>query len=212
MVRLAKVWVAFWRVIMEIPKKAQMESFRPLAPSSNVQRNPSYGKSITNVKFSLFAALLVLAAPALVAQQPAPAAPIPAPILSAQKVFLANGGADLVSANSFRQAGQVDEPYRSTYNALQAWGHWQLVSAPDSADLVLVVRFTAPADSYSKGSPIYAPQIELTIFDGKSHFPLWTLTQPVKGAFRKATWEKNYADGISGLMDQLKSLTASPAP
>jgi hypothetical protein len=165
------------------------------------------------VKSSLFAALLVLAVPALVAQQPAPAAPIPAPILSAHKVFLANGGADLVSADAFQKAGQVDEPYRSTYAALQAWDHWQLVSAPENADLVLIVRFTAPVDFYSKGMPSsYTPQIELTIFDGKTHFPLWILTQPIKGAFRKGTWQKNYADGIAGLMGQLKSLIASAAP
>jgi hypothetical protein len=170
------------------------------------------------MKFSFFAALLlpavsVFAVPAVVAQQAAAVAPIPAPILSAQKVFLANGGADLVSANVFQKAGQVNEPYKSTYAALQAWDHWQLVSAPESADLVLVVRFTAPVDFYSKGMPVtYTPQIELTIYDGKTHFPLWTLTQPVQGAFRTATWQKNYAAGIAVLIDQLKSLTASAAP
>lgn len=165
------------------------------------------------MKFSLFAPLLFLAAPAFAAQQSVPAAPIPAPILSAQKIFLANGGADLASAETFKKAGQVEEPYNSTYAALQAWGHWQLVSAPESADLILVVRFTAPVEIYSKGIPnSYTPQIGLTIYDGKTHFPLWTLTQSVEGAFRKATWQKNYADGIAGLMGQLKSLTASAAP
>lgn len=164
------------------------------------------------MKFSLFAALLVLA-PILVAQQPTAAAPIPAPILSAQKVFVANGGADLVSANAFQKAGQVDEPYKSTYIALQAWQHWQLVSAPENADLVLVVRFAAPVDFYSKGMPItFTPQIQLTIFDGKTHFPLWTFTQPVKGAFRKETWQKNYAEGITELIAQLKSLTVPAGP
>ncbi len=180
-------------------------------------RNTSHGKSVTNVKFSLFAVLLILAAPILAvpaaAQKPAGVAPIPAPILSAEKIFLANGGVDIVSADAFKKAGQVEEPYNSTYAALQAWGHWQLVPAPESADLVLVVRFTAPVNFYTKGMPSsYTPQIELTIFDGKTHFPLWTLTQPIKGAFRKGTWQKNYADGIAGLMGQLKSLTASAAP
>ncbi|HEX5236228.1 MAG TPA: hypothetical protein VFW25_12960 [Silvibacterium sp.] len=124
------------------------------------------------MKFSLFAALLIFAAPAL-AQQPtaaAPvAAPVPAPILSAHKVFLGNGGADLVSANAFDKAGEIDEPYNSTYAALRAWGHWQVVADPESADLVLVVRLSALVNSYTNGIPTYTPQVELTIFDGKTH-------------------------------------------
>ena len=171
------------------------------------------------MKSRLSAALLVLvvtvlAIPNAVAQQTATTiAPVPAPILTAQKIFLANGGADLISAEAFKKAGQIEEPYNSTYTGLRAWGHWQLVPAPESADLVLVVRFTAPIDSYSNGLPLSSsPQIELTIFDGKTHFPLWALTQPVNGAFRKNTWQKNYADGIAGLIGQLKSLTATAAP
>lgn len=170
------------------------------------------------MKVNFFAAVLlpavtVFAVPAGVAQQPAAvapvSAPIPAPILSAQKVFLANGGADAESAVVFEKANQVEEPYNSTYAALQAWGHWQLVSAPENSDLVLVVRFTAPADSVTK---VYAPQIELTILDSKTHFPLWTLTQPVAGAFREATWKKNYAGGITEIVAQLKALVAPAAP
>lgn len=162
---------------------------------------------------NLFAALLILVAPAFAPQQPTPAAPIPAPILSAQKVFLANGGADLGSANAFKKAGQTNEPYNSTYAALRAWGHWQLVSTPASADLVLVVRFSAPVNMYSKGIPLsYTPQMELTILDGKTRFLLWTLTEPVQGAFRKSTWKKNFAEGITGLITQLKSVTTPATP
>lgn len=113
-------------------------------------------------------------------------------------------------ARSFlRRQTKSRSPYNSTYAALQAWGHWQLVSAPENSDLVLVVRFTAPADSVTK---VYAPQIELTILDSKTHFPLWTLTQPVAGAFREATWKKNYAGGITEIVAQLKALVAPAAP
>jgi hypothetical protein len=37
---------------------------------------------------------------------------------------------------------------------------------------------------------------------------MWTLVQPVDGAFRKSTWRKNYLAGVSNLMDQLKSITS----
>jgi hypothetical protein len=110
--------------------------------------------------------------------------------------------------DAFRKAAQVNEPYNSFYSALQGWGHWQLVGSPSEADLVLVVRFTAPLAP----GPGYSPQVEVTLLDAKSRFPLWTLTQPVEGAFRKATWEKNYNDGIAALMSQLRALIAAPAP
>jgi hypothetical protein len=109
--------------------------------------------------------------------------------------------------NAFKKAAQVNEPYNSLYIALQNWGHWQLAASPSDADLILVVRFTAPLIA----GGIYDPQINLTILDGKTRSPIWTLTQPVAGAFRKATWEKNYNDGTTSLVNQLKTLTAAPA-
>jgi hypothetical protein len=42
------------------------------------------------------------------------------------------------------------------------------------------VRFTA----LLLAGPSYAPQEELTILDGKTRAPIWTITQPVEGAFR----------------------------
>jgi hypothetical protein len=159
------------------------------------------------IRPTLLLGVFALVLPILSAQQPATTAPIPAPLLSAQKVFLANGGTDSIGMDAFAKAAQVDEPYNSLYLALQSWGHWQLLSSPDGADLILVVRFTAPLVT----GPSYAPQLELTILDGKTRAPLWSLTQPVEGAFRVATWKKNYADGIAALMGQLKTLATPSA-
>ncbi|MGC2618746.1 MAG: hypothetical protein WA414_06850 [Acidobacteriaceae bacterium] len=161
---------------------------------------------------AFLAAAPLVAVPAVSAQQAPAAAPIPAPILSAHTVFLANGGADRASIESFKKAGQVNEPYASVYAALESWGHWQLVPSPEAADLILTVRFTAPVDGYSKGVPFYEPQLDLTLTDTKTHTQLWVLTQPVDSALRKATWDKNYAEGVAGLITQLKTLTTSAAP
>lgn len=160
---------------------------------------------------NLVAVLLVLVAPAFAAQQPTPPAPIPAPILSAQKVFLANGGADLNSVKEFQGGDPTNEPYNSTYAALKAWGHWQLVPSPENAELVLVVRTIAPANFYSNGVT-YSPQIELKVYDAKSHFLLWAFTQPIHGALLQSTADKNYAAAIQGLIIQLKLLTAPATP
>ena len=151
---------------------------------------------------------MVLISPAFAARQPTPPAPIPAPILSAHKVFLANGGADLKSVEEFQGGYPMNEPYNSTYAALKAWGHWQLVSSPENADLVLIVRSIAPANFHSNGTT-YSPQIELKIYDAKSHFLLWAFTRPIHGALLQTTADKNYAAAINGLIIQLKLLTAS---
>lgn len=174
------------------------------------------GKSSTTYMSGIFRFAFVFGFFALLltgAHAQSPLAPVPSPLLSAQKIFLANGGADVVSTAAFKKAAEVNEPYNSMYNALRGWGHWQLVGSPSDADLVLAVRFAAPVAIYSKGMPLsYAPQEELTILDGKTHVQLWALTQPVAGAFRKTTWEKNYNDGIASLISQLKALTvAAPA-
>lgn len=175
--------------------------------------NQSRRKSSTHMKTRFFAALLILVAPAFAAQQPTPSAPIPALILSAQKVFLANCGADPIFAEAFHKAGQKNEPYNSTYAALRSWGHWKLVATPDDADLVVIVSATAPPEDYANGMPLsYSPRVELRIFDAKSHFLLWTITQPVQGAFRASTWKKNFQQGLEGLTDQLKFLTAPATP
>ena len=70
----------------------------------------------------LFLLLFLVAAPVLIAQKPVspPSVPLPAPILSAQKVFLANGGAAPVLAKAFSEAGLTNEPYSSFYSALRS--------------------------------------------------------------------------------------------
>ena len=161
---------------------------------------------------SLLCALLFLAAaPCLPAQQAAsqPSAPLPAALLSAQKVFIANGGAEPVLARDFSNAGLTNEPYTSVYAALAGWGHWQIVASPAGADLVLVVSADATPDTYSKGVPSYDLDLTVRILDGKTRILLWTLRQPLEGAIRKATFQKNYATCVAGLITQLKQLTLS---
>jgi hypothetical protein len=50
----------------------------------------------------------------------------------------------------------------------------------------------------------------LTILETKSHYLLWTVTEPVEGAVRKATWEKNFGQGMTNLLDDLKKLSGQP--
>jgi hypothetical protein len=42
--------------------------------------------------------------------------------------------------------------------------------------------------------------VTLTILDTKTHFILWTITEPVESAILAKTWGKNFDHGISNLV------------
>jgi hypothetical protein len=81
--------------------------------------------------------------------------------------------------------------------------------SPEEADLVFEIRFTAPIADLGK-TAIYEPQLGLLIFDPKTHFVPWTLTEPVQGAFRKLSREKNVHQGMENLLAEIKKLAATP--
>ena len=140
----------------------------------------------------------------------APVAPIPAQIITARKVFIANGGVDATSLTAFRRAKEPREPYNQFYIAMKRWGRYEVVGAPGEADLVLQLSFSAPISDCVK-STSYQPQLTLLIFDTQTHFRLWTFTEPVQGAFLKSTWDKNVEKGIGSLIEDLMQLVAEHA-
>ena len=176
---------------------------------------------ICTVRPTFLLAAFALVLPIALAQQAPPHAPVPAPITSAQKLFIANGGMDAFSLQAFEDLGlNGTNAYDSLYAAVGSWGKYRLVSSPADADLVLQIRFTAPLVGEGGGwsfqhilaNTKWQFQTQLTITDAKSHFPLWTLTQPVRPANLKGTWRKNIADADAALAGDLKSLLSAPAP
>jgi hypothetical protein len=134
--------------------------------------------------------------------------PVPAQILSAKKVFISNMGVDAYSLPAFKKEQEVDKPYNRFFAAMRTWGRYRLVDSPADADLVFEIRFIAPIAN-SGDLTTFAPQLDLAIVDAKTHFTLWTLVEPVGGAFRKATWDKNFSQGMTNLTDDLEKLTAA---
>ena len=157
-------------------------------------------------------AVTLIAVPVVSAQQSkdTPTAPVPAQIAAAHKVFISNAGADISAQAVFKRAGEPDQAYNHFYSAMQGWGRYELVSNPSDADLVFEIKFTVPTYVTDKITS-YEPQFGLNIIDTRSHFTLWSLAEPVHGAFRKATWLKNFDQGLGTLMDDLKKL-AGPSP
>jgi hypothetical protein len=133
------------------------------------------------------------------------AAPVPTQIVTGRKVFISNAGADILSQSLFKRAGEPDQAYNHFYSAMQTWGRYEIVSTPGEADLVFEISFSAP-QYYNGTLTSYGPHFELRVLDGKTHFLLWSLTEPVEGAFRKATWLKNFDHGLDNLMEDLKKL------
>jgi hypothetical protein len=155
-------------------------------------------KKITSlgIMFIIFA-LALLSAPNAVAQTPTdpPAGPIPAPLFTAQKVFISN-------AESTNPLEVPYLAYNAFYAGMKAWGKYELVDSPADADLVLAVRF--------EGLP--SPQLRLVISDAKTGVELWPLLEMVKGWSRQATGRKNFATAMAALVFDVKVLTTPPPP
>jgi len=161
---------------------------------------------------SCIAFVTALAAiPALNAQQnkATPSAPVPVGIITGKRVFISNAGVDGTSLAAFKKTGGANQPYNEFYAAVKNWGRYELVGAPADADLVFEIRFAAPLVAVGNVNT-YGPELELAILDSKTHFRLWTFTEPVEGAVLKATWNKNFSQGVGSLMADVKKLVTEP--
>jgi hypothetical protein len=149
-------------------------------------------------------AILLLAALPLVAQTPTPA-PIPAQFATAKTVFLSNAGP---------QDNVVSErAYTTFYTGLTQWNHYQLVTAPANAELVLELRYTAPLSNISVMSggsfpPSYRPQFQLIIIDRATGVILWSSTETPFGTRKQNTND----NAVNALLADLKALVSGQFP
>ena len=139
---------------------------------------------------------------------PPPQSSVPAQIAAAHTIFLVNNGAD---ANFPLSA---EDAYNEIYAALQEWGHFQLVSSPDQADLVFQLRDIAPiTDVEGSRAGVYAinsPAFRLAIKDPKTNVTLWTITSPVPVAGRRAARAHWLNIAITNLVSRVKVLANQP--
>jgi hypothetical protein len=160
----------------------------------------------------LAACVFLLAAALVEAQAPsAPAsAPIPPAIKTAKTIFISNGGADSgLFPSPF--SGSADRPYFELYEDLILDSTHQVVSDPSQADLVLEIRLLAPAGpqepSKQKGASDPLPMLRLVIYDRKTHYVLWALSQSITGAMLQKTHDRNLDDAIRALAADFLALT-----
>jgi hypothetical protein len=142
------------------------------------------------------------------------AGPVPAPILAAKKVFIANAGVD-VDISPDHYSGGIDRAYNQFYAALKSWGHYELVPAPADADLILELQFTAPVGASSvfqgSGGSYPKPRFTLVIKDRKTQVMLWTFFENL-GTWetRHLTHDESFDYAIGALVNDMARLAGLP--
>ncbi len=136
-------------------------------------------------------------------------APVPPALLVAKKVFISNAGADSgLFPHPF--SGDPNRPYNQFYAAVQGIGRYELVPEPQEANLILEIQLIAPYGptnaNKQKGAPDPLPMFRLRIFDRKTHYILWTLTESIAAANLQKTHDRNYDEALSALAQDLKNL------
>lgn len=150
---------------------------------------------------------------AAVKPTPVPAAPIPAQIPAAKKVFIANAGGDERWYDDPIFTGGPERAYNEFYSAIRTSGGFELVGTPAEADLVLEIRMFAPAlkdDSSGRdflSRTPYDPQFRLKIRDPKTHTLLWAFTEHVQWAILQGNRDKNFEATLTRIVGDLQALT-----
>lgn len=184
--------------------------------SASCTRSPIPG-SLFATKIALIAACFTATLTAAQAP-PTPHAPIPLAILSARRIFIANGGAD---AGLFPSpfSGSITRGYDQFYAALSSMSQYDLVSSPSQADLVLQFQIQAPLGpanaNKQKGAADPLPTVSLKIYDRPTHYVLWAFSEEVDIAFLQKSHDRNLDEAITRLAQDFQSLSrpqSAPTP
>jgi len=137
-------------------------------------------------------------------------APIPAQILAAKKVFVANGGGDKSAYEAATYSGGPDRAYNEFYSIMKAWGRYELVASPGEADLVFEIRFTVFQPEHPRGlkedDPGTDAQLRFVIRDAKSREKLWGLTAHARAAVLQSNRDKNFEEALAAVIVEAKRI------
>jgi hypothetical protein len=140
-----------------------------------------------------------------------PAAPLPAAIVNAKKIFLANSGGSNLAYDAF-------------YSKMKDWGKYEVVGSPDDADLVVELalrvdkngsRVWTSTNTYTHETQLHSaeivdPQLILTIYDAKTKNSLWSETDHRRLARLEKNREKETVNSAQRLVDDLKARVSIP--
>ncbi|HET9181177.1 MAG TPA: hypothetical protein VFP59_03510 [Candidatus Angelobacter sp.] len=158
--------------------------------------------------------LILVFAPLLEAQKSSPA-PLPSELLTAKKIFIANGGGP---SDLSGYTGTDTRTYDQFFAALKTWGHYELVSSPADAELIFEISFACPlvpfstSDGYSVPTPTkpaYDPHFKLAITDVKTHVTIWIVIQHINLAILQKNSDKNFDNAITALVNNIAKLAGT---
>jgi len=128
-----------------------------------------------------------------------------------------------------KNGGGSDVPFNLIENALEGWPHFILVDSPEHADVIIQIDAPYSESSTSLSSSTNDNQkpvtkktepdvdiIKMTVFDAKTHLPLWASSERPKSGFREKTRDDNLIAASEKLLarfrDRLEPPTADAAP
>lgn len=161
-----------------------------------------------NLQAALVASVLC-AAPVTLHAQSSGSIPVPSQLATAHTAFLGSGAAP---AGGARQSLIARMIYSSTYNALATAGQYRLVATPSQAEVSMVVSTEMAYSDVTHGNSFGYPFLRLEIYDTATHALLWTLDEPVQGAFREKSFQKNIDAAVALLVSDLKTVAAGAIP
>jgi hypothetical protein len=142
-------------------------------------------------------------------------APVPSALLSAKTVFVSNAGSDSgLFPHPF--SGDPNRAYSEFYANLKAAGQFSLVDDPSQADLVLELRLIAPYGptnaNKQNGTADPRPMFRLTVYDRKTHYALWTVTESVAVANLQKTHDLNFDEALNAVLVEFLQVSGKQAP
>lgn len=170
-------------------------------------------RTVLGRSFTVVTAILAFASPGS-AQSKAPAlaqAPVPGAMLSANKIFVSNGGGEsfetVIDETVFN--GGPDRPYNEFYADMKGWGRYEIVAAPADADLVFEVSWVLQ----DTGLRLPVPGLlRVEVIDPKTHVTLWSFIQYVRGAILLGNRDKNFDQAMNAILLRMKQLVVTPPP
>ena len=146
--------------------------------------------------------------------KPTDPAPIPAQIITAKKVFVANGGGDESRNEAASYSGGPDRAYNEFYAAMKNWGRYELVATPGDADLVFEIRLTVfqlqRGRVLGDESVASDSQFRIVLRDATTHETLWGLTEHAQTAVLQSNRDKNFEQALAAVVAEMQRI-AGPA-
>ena len=154
-----------------------------------------------------YLALSIAFALAPMAHAQTAAAPVPSQFATARTVFLGAAGAPI---GDTKENLIVNMVYSGMYDALTSLKQYRLVTAPADADLSMEVSAVVAVGAVN--GTFNSVVLRLVVRDTKTHALLWTIDEPLNGAFREKTFQRNVDSAAKEIAADLKSLAEGKEP